>query len=104
MSGKGDTAAAVPTVSQLFDLGGTVALVTGAGSGFGRVIARRLADAGARIAVHYRRSRDGATEVVRTIEAAGGEARVFAADLTHHGEPRRLFVEVAATPRRRSRC
>jgi 3-oxoacyl-[acyl-carrier protein] reductase len=62
-----------------------VALVTGAGSGFGRVIARRFAEAGARAAVHYRGSRDGAEAIVREIAAAGGEARSFTADLTAAG-------------------
>jgi 3-oxoacyl-[acyl-carrier protein] reductase len=92
-----ETPPAVPPVRELLDLGGTVALVTGAGSGFGRVIARRLAEAGARVAVHYRSSRDGAAEVVRAIEAGGGEARVFAADLAQPGAPRRLIDEVVAT-------
>jgi 3-oxoacyl-[acyl-carrier protein] reductase len=84
-----------PAVRELFDLAGRVALVTGAGSGFGRVIARRFAEAGAKVAVHYRGSRDGAEQVVREIASAGGEARAFAADLTGESEPERLVDEVA---------
>jgi NAD(P)-dependent dehydrogenase (short-subunit alcohol dehydrogenase family) len=90
-----DPKPAVPAVRQLFDLSGRVALVTGAGSGLGRVVARRFAEAGARVAVHYRDSRDGAEAVVREIGAAGGEARAFAADLTGEGEAARLVAEVA---------
>ena len=42
------------TVAELLDLGGKVALVTGASAGIGAGIARRLAEAGAAVAVHYR--------------------------------------------------
>ncbi len=43
-----------PAVTELLDLSGQRVLVTGAGSGIGSVIARRLAEAGARLALHYR--------------------------------------------------
>jgi NAD(P)-dependent dehydrogenase (short-subunit alcohol dehydrogenase family) len=96
MNPKAGPRAVAPAVRELLDFTGRVALVSGAGSGFGRVIARRFAEAGARVAVHYRSSRDGAFEIVREIAAAGGEARSFAADLTVEGEPERLVDEVAA--------
>ena len=59
-------------------------------------IARRFAEAGARVAVHYRASRDGAEAVAGEIAAAGGEARAFAADLTQDGEAERLVEGVAS--------
>ncbi len=51
-----------------------VALVTGASRGIGRAIAERLGSGAYAVAVNYFRSSDAAGEVVRAIEAAGGEA------------------------------
>jgi 3-oxoacyl-[acyl-carrier protein] reductase len=63
------------------DLSGTIACVTGASGGLGRGIALRFAEAGAAVAVHHRRPGAG-DDVVAAIEAAGGRARAFAAELT----------------------
>jgi NAD(P)-dependent dehydrogenase (short-subunit alcohol dehydrogenase family) len=63
------------------ELQGQRALVTGATSGLGRAIARRLARAGAEVIVHGRDSARGA-ETVAAIVEAGGAARFVAADLT----------------------
>ncbi|GAA4616186.1 SDR family NAD(P)-dependent oxidoreductase [Saccharopolyspora hordei] len=62
-------------------LAGGVALVTGASGGIGSGIARRFAQAGARVVVQYHRDEAGAAEVVRDIESAGGEAVAAQADL-----------------------
>src|SRR5262252_346686 len=70
-------------VNRMSDLlAGRVALVTGAGRGIGRGVALALAAAGAKVVVNdYGVSVDGtapssgpAFDVVREIEAAGGEA------------------------------
>jgi NAD(P)-dependent dehydrogenase (short-subunit alcohol dehydrogenase family) len=63
------------------DLATKIALVTGASRGIGRATAARLADAGARVIVHYSASRDAADALVAEIRAKGGQADAIAADL-----------------------
>ena len=73
-----------------------VALVTGAGAGLGRACALTLGQRGARVAVHYLRSRDGAEEVVAALGKAGVEAQSFQADLTKSAEAASLVSAVTA--------
>lgn len=84
-------ASSLPRVAELLALGGRVALVTGSGSGHGRSIARRLAEAGAAVVVHHRTSDRGALEVVDAIQASGGRAVALQADLTEGEEVNGLF-------------
>jgi 3-oxoacyl-[acyl-carrier protein] reductase len=57
------------------------ALVTGASRGIGRATALALAQAGARILVHYGRSTQDAESLVATILSQGGRADAIRADL-----------------------
>lgn len=64
------------------DLKGKVALISGASGGLGKVICRRLAEKGARLAVAYHGDRETAEELVRELRTGGAEAQAFTADLS----------------------
>lgn len=66
-------------------------VITGAGRGIGRELALAFAAQGARVLVHYGFARIEAEEVVRQIEANGGQALLFQADLEHKAEVLRLL-------------
>lgn len=63
-------------------LQGKVALVTGASRGLGKAIAIELGKRGAKVAVNYAKSADGANEAVAAIQAAGSEAVTLQADVS----------------------
>jgi 3-oxoacyl-[acyl-carrier protein] reductase len=68
------------------DLKGRVALVTGGGRGIGRAIALSLAEAGADIAINYRRDAEAADEVVREIVGLGRNAKAYQASVENYAE------------------
>jgi len=72
---------ATPPVSELLNLSGRRALVTGASGNIGRGIAMRLAAAGADVIVHCLQDADGAALTVDKIKTAGGSASAVQADL-----------------------
>jgi NAD(P)-dependent dehydrogenase (short-subunit alcohol dehydrogenase family) len=76
------TATKVPPVAKLFDLSGRAAIVTGASGGIGAGIARRFAEAGARVVCHYNANKAVADSVVTAIEEAGGKAVAIGADVS----------------------
>jgi 3-oxoacyl-[acyl-carrier protein] reductase len=73
---------------------GRVALVTGGSGGIGSELSRRLAAAGAAVAVHYSGHRQAAEVVAAAITAGGGSARVFGADLRDVDAPEQLASAV----------
>jgi NAD(P)-dependent dehydrogenase (short-subunit alcohol dehydrogenase family) len=74
-------------------LGGRVALVTGAGKRLGRAIALRLAEEGAGVALHYRKSEKETRELVSEIKNAGGRAEAFPGELASVQDIRRMVHE-----------
>ena len=63
-------------------IGGKVALITGASSGIGFMVAKKLAAAGAKV-ILVARTREKLEEVQRILEKAGGEAHVYPCDLSN---------------------
>ena len=75
------------------DLSSQKILVTGASRGLGRAIAEQLAEAGAKVAVHYYRNANAAQRVA---DACGRGATTFQADLGRPVEVLQLFENVVA--------
>jgi len=82
-------------MSELFDLDGRVAVVTGGGRGIGRAIAVELANAGAAV-VPSARSADEIEAVAAAIEDAGGDAVAVPADVTDPDAVRTVIDRAAA--------
>ncbi|MFP3549681.1 SDR family oxidoreductase [Paraburkholderia sp. SIMBA_049] len=76
------------------NLTGKTALVTGASRGIGRATAIALAQAGARVLVHYSSAEQAADAVVEAIRSAGGQADKVAADLRDANGPHKLAKRV----------
>lgn len=76
--------------ADLFSLSGRVALITGASSGIGRVLATGLARADARIVAVARRA-DRLADLVREIIETGGQAIAVSADVTDAASIERAY-------------
>lgn len=80
---KASSAKAIVSAQHDVGLENKVALVTGGARRIGAAIARRLHDAGARVAIHYRGSADEARRLCDTLETKrANSAQTFRADLT----------------------
>ena len=71
-----------------------VAIVTGASSGIGAGVAVALAARGAKVAVNYSSTADGARRVVDEIVAAGGVAMAVRADVSKEDDVKNMFRQV----------
>lgn len=69
-------------ISELFDLSGKTAIVTGAAQGIGQAVAFRLAEAGARVVLTGHNA-DGLRQSADIILSSGGQAAWLCADLSH---------------------
>ena len=79
-------ASAVPKV-----LRGQKALVTGASSGIGKAVAIALGEAGADVAVNYRKGSDAAEEVARIIRTNGTRALAVEGDVSREDHVEGMF-------------
>lgn len=69
------------------DLTGTVAIVTGGGTGIGRAVCIRLAKAGAAgVVVNYSRSEEDAMSTARELESVGTTAAAYRADVSDESQ------------------
>ncbi len=78
------------------DLSGRNAIVTGGGVRVGRAISLALADAGAKVYIHYNSSSDEAGAVRDEILANGGMASIGSADLTDPSAAQLLIADAEA--------
>lgn len=84
------------TVSQLFDLEGKTALVTGGSRGLGLQMAHALGEAGARVMLASRKAAD-LEQAAAELKAAGIDASWIAADCAKEEEIHRLAEETLAS-------
>lgn len=75
------------------NLNGKVAIVTGASKGIGAGIAKKLAAAGAAVAVNYAGSKEGADKVVNQIISDGGRAIAVQGYVDRPADVKRIFDE-----------
>ncbi|HEX7435413.1 MAG TPA: glucose 1-dehydrogenase [Caldimonas sp.] len=78
------------------DLKGKVVLITGASTGIGAAAARAFGAQGARVAVHYKASRNAAERVAEDIRKAGAESALVAGDVTKPGAAKDIVDKVVA--------
>ena len=79
-----------------FSLDGHVALVTGSSTGLGKITARNLAAAGAKVAVNFANNRERAEASFAEFESIGGVGMLVQADATCETEVDRMFNEIEA--------
>lgn len=73
------------------ELAGRSVLITGASTGIGAAVARGFGRLGARVGVHYHKSREAAEGVAADVRAAGGEALVLQGDVTDRTDVGRIM-------------
>jgi len=81
---------------NLFDLSGTVALVTGGNGGLGRSMALGFANAGAAVAIFGRNEKKNQA-VLDELKSAGGRALALRVDMTKDSERDAAFAQVENT-------
>ncbi len=75
-------------------LKGKIALVTGGSRGIGHAIGKLYAQEGAKVAINYLTSEEGALNLADEIHKLGGEAQVIKADVSMADQVKRMVREV----------
>ena len=83
----------IPTTQELLNFTNKIVIVTGASQGIGAGTARRFAEAGANVVVHYRGGKAGADAIVDEIIANKGNALAVQAELATEVGSHSLIAE-----------
>jgi len=92
--GHGVAAIAPSTKEDTMSLKGKHALVTGGSRGIGRGIALKLAEGGARVAVHYYANHAAAKDTLERVRKHGADGFLVQADVSRVEDVRSMFGEV----------
>lgn len=79
------------------NLGGKVALVTGASRGIGSAIALELSRLGANVVINYSKDEDGALSTLEKVKSQGGYGIAIKGDISKYEEARNLVEETIKT-------
>ena len=82
------------------EFSGRVALVTGGSRGIGRAVCRRLAKAGAWVAINHSASAEDAAETLEQVRAEGGDGGIYQADVASFDATSAMYdaIEAARGP------
>src|ERR1700722_15160876 len=89
----GQPGAVAKTMTNMFDLSGRVAVVTGSAQGMGRAMATAFAEAGADV-VLLDRNKAGIEATAQSIAGLGRKALPIAGDVTDVGHMEKVFATV----------
>lgn len=84
------------TGGRMSEFAGKAAIVTGGSRGIGRAIVKELASRGAKVAFSYTKNKEMADALVAEVEAAGGTAMGFQADVTDAAAAEKMVQDVKA--------
>lgn len=84
----------ITKTTKLLDYTGKVVFVTGSSKGIGAAIAKRFAEAGADIAIHYNSHREQAEQVLDLINTFGHKTTLVQGDVSCAKDVRKMFDRI----------